>query len=259
MTDTLHAVQLGSTPYREGLAIQDALVARRASVDARDWLLFPDHPPVLTVGRRPSEGSILAAPADLARLGIECFEVPRGGDVTWHGPGQLVAYPIVELDRVGRDLHRYLRELEEAVIRTLACWAITAQRIAGRTGVWVSDTEKIASIGVAVRRWVGYHGVALNVSPSLEGFDLIHPCGLHGVRMTSMERLCGDRTPALEAVREAFAAALAERLGYAHVAWTPAGAVRELVGNPHGADTSKQAESAGQGPLEPGGVTPWSS
>ena len=227
-------------------------------MDARDWLLFPDHPPVLTVGRRPSEGSILAAPADLARLGIECFEVPRGGDVTWHGPGQLVAYPIVELDRAGRDLHRYLRELEEAVIRTLACWAITgsASRDARGCGSGHREDRQHRRRGAALGRlsWRG----AQRLAP-LEGFDLIHPCGLHGVRMTSMERLCGDRTPALEAVREAFAAALAERLGYAHVAWTPAGAVRELVGNPHGADTSKQAESAGQGPLEPGGVTPWSS
>lgn len=259
MSDRLHAVDLGPTPYREGVTLQDALVARRAGGDAREWLLFPEHPPVLTLGRGTAAGTVRASAEELARRGIECVEVPRGGDVTWHGPGQLVAYPIVHLDRVDRDLHRWLRLLEDVVIATLARWDIAGLRVPGRTGVWVSESRKIASIGVAVRRWVGYHGVALNVSPSLADFELIHPCGLHGVQMTSMAEIHGPRTPAVAEVRTVFAGEMAAQLALSGVHWVAATEVREPAGIADPADTSNDRESAGRGPLDGGGIPTWSS
>ncbi len=216
----LLATHLGPTSYRDGLSLQEGLVQARANGRTGDWLLFPDHPPVLTVGRHPSPGNLRVDAVALSALGIEVFEVARGGDVTWHGPGQLVAYPIVDLARRDRDLHRYLRDLEEGIIRVLARWGLNGERVAGRTGVWVGG-EKIASIGVAVRRWVGYHGVALNVAPDLKGFELIHPCGLHGIRMTSMARRLGA-VPALEEVRRATALELAAILEHPEPEWVPA-------------------------------------
>src|SRR5262245_3297446 len=156
---TLTALAPGATSYRRGLALQAALVDARAAGRIGDWVLFPDHPPVLTVGRSPSEGNLRVDRETLARRGIELFEVSRGGDVTWHGPGQLVGYAIVDLTARGRDLHRYLRGLEQVLIDALADFGIEGRRVEGRTGVWLGgkdDPEKIASIGVAVRRWVTY-------------------------------------------------------------------------------------------------------
>ncbi len=241
MSGILGVCHLGPTPYREGVALQEALVRRCAqrrgaspAADGEgleaigDWLLFPDHPPVLTVGRGGSEASLRVGRAELAARGVELFEVARGGDMTWHGPGQLVGYPIVDLDRVGRDLHAYLRLLEEVLIEALDGWGLPAGRVPGRTGVWVGE-EKIASLGVAVRGWVGYHGFALNVAPDLAGFDLIHPCGLRGVRMTSLRERLGDRAPTLAAARRTVAALLERRLGYAAVRRVPAAMVRKLV------------------------------
>ena len=236
MSAILAVCHLGPTPYREGLALQDALVrARVAARDgaagaagATDWLLFPDHPPVLTVGRGGSEASLRVSRAALAARGVELFEIPRGGDMTWHGPGQLVGYPIVDLEARGRDLHRYLRDLEEALITALAGWGIPAGRVAGRTGVWAGG-EKLASLGIAVRRWVGYHGFALNVAPDLGFFELIHPCGLRGIHMTSVAARLGAAAPTLGRARHEVAEALARRLGYDRVRWAPAAEVRGLV------------------------------
>jgi lipoate-protein ligase B len=178
-----------------------------------DWLLYPDHPPVLTVGRGAAPGNILADDATLARLGVERYDVSRGGDVTWHGPGQLVGYLVCDLESRGRDLHRFLRGIEGALIHALAGWGIEAERSPGRTGVWVQG-EKIASIGIAVRRWVSYHGFALNVAPDLKFFDLINPCGLPGIRMTSLAERLGERAPSLAEAREIVASACTEALGY---------------------------------------------
>jgi len=228
MLDTLTVCALGATPYREGLALQDALVRARAAGETGDWLLYPDHPPVLTVGRKASEDGVVADAATLAALGVEVFEVPRGGDVTWHGPGQLVGYPIVALERVDRDLHRWLRTLEEALVRALARHGIVSERSPGRTGVWVGE-RKIASIGVAVRRWVGYHGFALNVHPDLSGFSLIHPCGLKGVRMTSMAIELGSSAPTLEAMRETVTQELSQLLAYERVVPVPAEVARRWM------------------------------
>ena len=228
----LSVCHLGFTPYRDGLALQEGLVQALAAGKSGDWLLFPDHPPVLTVGRNPSPGNLVADARVLAERGIEVFEVARGGDVTWHGPGQLVGYLVCDLTSRGRDLHRFLREIEQALIHALAAVGIAAGREPGRTGVWV-EGEKIASIGVAVRRWVSYHGFALNVAPDLKFFDLIHPCGLHGIHMTSVARLMGGEAPPFGQVRVVVAGSVAEVMGYPGWEWADA------------ADVLCLAESAG--------------
>jgi len=215
--ESLHVAHLGPTPYRDGLALQEGLVRARAAGETGDWLLYPDHPPVLTVGRGATADNVLADADTLRRLGVERFEVARGGDVTWHWPGQLVGYLVCDLDGRGRDLHRFLRGIEEALIQALAVWGIGAERSSGRTGVWV-EGEKIASIGIAVRKWVSYHGFALNVAPDLRFFDLINPCGLRGIHMTSLaERLSGN-APSLAEAREVVAGACAKALN--HPGWT---------------------------------------
>ncbi len=258
--DTLNVCALGPVRYRDGLRLMDALVAARAAGETGDWLLYPDHEPVLTVGRgarRPGPGwsepgapragtpSVRAEPAALARAGLELVEVPRGGDVTWHGPGQLVGYPVVALDRVGRDLHRWLRTLEDALIGALASFGLDTRRVSGRTGVWVSDREKIASIGVAVRRWVGYHGFALNVDDRLEDFRLIHPCGYRDIHMTSVARALGDGAPPLARVRAAVTAELVGRLGFEVALERPSADAWALAGIAPDADTSKQEAASG--------------
>ena len=208
----------GLVPYREGLRLQEGLVAARFAGEIDDTLVLLEHAPVLTVGRGAAEGGIVADAATLARAGLEVVPVSRGGDVTWHGPGQLVGYPICDLGTQGRDLHRFLRGLETALVNTLKRWGIEAHRISGRTGVWVGE-RKIASIGIAVRNWISYHGFALNVCPDLGHFDLIHPCGLRGVRMVSMADLLGERSPSPAEVRGVAAAEVARVLGYESVEW----------------------------------------
>jgi lipoate-protein ligase B len=232
----LRVCHLGPTSYREGLALQEGLVQARAAGRTGDWLLYPDHPPVLTVGRNPSDGSIVADPATLRARGVEVFEVARGGDVTWHGPGQLVGYLVADLTARDRDLHRFLRDLEQALIDALAAWGVAGERSPGRTGVWVAG-EKIASIGVAVRKWVSYHGFALNVEPDLGYFDLIHPCGLRGISMTSLAARSGGQPPSMADARRGVAEALARGFGYR--AWATAGAdeVRRLAMVPEPHDT----------------------
>ena len=225
----LAAVHLGDTSYRAGLEIQHRLVEARAAGRSGDWLLFPDHPPVLTVGRNPSPGNVIADAETLRRRGIEVFEVARGGDVTWHGPGQLVGYLVCDLSARGRDLHRFLREIEQGLIDALAGFGIEAAREAGRTGVW-SRGDKIASIGVAVRRWVSYHGFALNVAPDLKFFDLIHPCGLRGIHMTSVSERLGASAPTLSEARQAVAVSVARAIGYGSLTWFPAAPLRAAAG-----------------------------
>jgi lipoyl(octanoyl) transferase len=232
----LSVCSLGHTPYREGLALQEALVRRCAAArdgacggaEATDWLLYPDHPPVLTMGRGGSEQSLRVSRESLAARGVEWFEVARGGDLTWHGPGQLVGYPIVDLERRGRDLHGYLRDLEEVLILALERWGVAARRVPGRTGVWVGEA-KIASLGIAVRHWVGYHGFALNVAPDLGFFELIHPCGLRGIQMTSVAAWLGASAPTLDRARREVAELLAGRLGYDGIRWAPPEEVRNLA------------------------------
>jgi lipoate-protein ligase B len=184
----------GSLSYRSALALQEELLERRRQGN-EDILILLQHPPVVTLGRGANDRNLLLPAAELGRRGIDLERVGRGGDVTYHGPGQLVGYPIVDLGPLGRDLHRFLRLLEATLIDTLAAFGLAGEQIAGRTGVWV-EGEKVASIGVGVRRWVSWHGFALNVAADdLAGFAAIVPCGLPGVRMTSLERLLGRTVP----------------------------------------------------------------
>lgn len=171
--------------------------ARITGALPQDLLLLVEHPPVVTLGRSSKQAHLLASPALLAARGVELFEVERGGDVTFHGPGQLVGYPIVDLKRHRQDLHWYLRQVEESLIQGLAPFGIAAGRKAGYTGVWVAD-RKIASIGVHARDWVTWHGFALNVSTDLHYFDLIVPCGIQEVVMTSVECEVGRAVPMRE-------------------------------------------------------------
>jgi len=227
--ETLSVCHLGATSYREGLRLQEALVRSRAVGGTGDWLLYPDHPPVLTVGRSGRADSLIADRGTLDRLGIELFEVARGGDVTWHGPGQLVGYTICDLARRGHDLHRFLRDLEAALVAVVESYGVSGHTVPGRTGVWVGES-KIASIGIAVRRWVSYHGFALNVAPDLAFFDLIHPCGLRGIRMTSLGALVGPAGTDLRTARERAAVAFAARLGYGGLRWVEPGEAWEAAG-----------------------------
>ena len=180
-------INLGLTPYQDALTLQRRLGALRARGCIGDLLLLLQHPPVITLGRGGQEAHLLAPEPSLAALGIEFFQVERGGDVTYHGPGQLIGYPILNLVEHGRDLHRYLRRLEGVLIETLATWGIDASRVIGRTGVWVGGS-KIASIGIHVSRWVTRHGFALNVDMDLAPFELIVPCGIQGATPTSMAK-----------------------------------------------------------------------
>ena len=184
-------VDLGRRPYGEVLELQRDLCRRRmaGSLD-RDVLLLVEHEPVVTLGRSTVASSLPLPRAALEARGVEVFEVERGGDVTLHAPGQLVAYPVFDLHGWRLDLHWYLRQLEETVIRTLDTVGVTAERNPGKTGVWTAG-RKIASIGIHVKQWVTFHGFALNVSTDLRLFDLIVPCGLHGVTMTSVAHELG--------------------------------------------------------------------
>ena len=178
--------RLGLLEYGKALEYQRAVAqARIAGAIEEDVLLLVEHPPVVTQGRSAKDQHLLASPELLAARGVELFEVERGGDVTFHGPGQLVGYPIIDLKRHKRDLHWYLRQVEEALIQALGSFGIPGERQAGYTGVWTQG-RKIASIGVHARDWVTWHGFALNVSTDLGYFDLIVPCGIQAVTMTSM-------------------------------------------------------------------------
>jgi lipoate-protein ligase B len=179
---------LGTMAYAEALGLQRAVAKARISGELdEDLLLLVEHPPVVTLGRSFKERHLLASPALLANRGVELFEVERGGDVTFHGPGQLVGYPIVDLKRHKRDLHWYLRQVEEALIRSIAPFGLAGERRAGLTGVW-TEGRKLASIGVHARDWVTWHGFALNVTTDLRYFDLIVPCGIDAVEMSSIGR-----------------------------------------------------------------------
>jgi lipoyl(octanoyl) transferase len=202
----LEVRRLGVVPYADALDQQRALVDDRRLDRIPDTLLLLQHPHVLTVGVRRSGGrsNILATPDRLEQLGVEVFEAGRGGDVTYHGPGQLVGYPIVDLRPDRQDVHRYVRDLEEVMIRVCADFAVYAQRLPGLTGAWVPTErgpEKIAAIGVRISRWITSHGFALNVATDLDFFRLIVPCGIaeHGV--TSLQQLT-DIAPTLDAVAD---------------------------------------------------------
>jgi lipoate-protein ligase B len=208
--EVMEVRHLGRVPYGEALALQERLREDRLAGKIPDTVLLLEHPDVVTFGRASRPGHSLSDD-ELKLSGYDVFRVNRGGDVTYHGPGQLVGYPILDLARRLPDVHAYLRDLEAVLIRTLADFGIPARRRAGYTGVWVDERRKIASIGVGARRWVTMHGFGLNVACDLARFDAIVPCGLHGVEMTSMERIVGPipmeevETRAEARLREVFA------------------------------------------------------
>ena len=181
----------------------------------RNFLMLVEHPPVITLGRSAETPEVLASEETLRQKGIHVAEVARGGRVTFHGPGQLVCYPILDLRRRGRDLHRYLRDLEAWLIELCTGYGIDARRIEGRTGVWVGE-RKIAAIGVAARKWCSYHGVALNVSTDLSYFDLIVPCGFGDSGVTSLEREL-DEPPDWNEVAERAVSGFCRHFGFSDV------------------------------------------
>jgi len=192
MDRPLEVRRLGRVGYEEALALQRALVEDRRADRIPDQLLVLEHPPVITLGVKGDGGRshITAAPDVLEALGIGVFEAGRGGDVTYHGPGQLVAYPILDLRPDRCDVHRYVRDIEEVMIRLCAAHSVAAGRVPGLTGVWV-EGEKIGAIGVRVSRWITSHGLAFNVAPDLARFSLIVPCGISDRGVTSLERSTG--------------------------------------------------------------------
>ena len=200
--------QLHLVTYENGMKLQQKLVEMRQNDEIPDQLLLLEHPPVITIGRGGKTENLLASPAELKSAGVRFFETTRGGDITYHGPGQLVGYPILHLGEGNRDVRKYVTNLEEVLIRTVAEYGIIAARIEGRRGIWVGN-DKIAAIGVRIARWVTSHGWALNVNTNLEHFRLITPCGLQGTGVTSIERELGRAVP-IDEVREKLAANFAE-------------------------------------------------
>ncbi len=201
---------MGRMPYAEALELQRHIARDRISgALPQDILLLVEHPPVVTMGRAAKEKNLVASPEFLASKDVELFEVERGGDVNFHGFGQLVGYPIIDLKRHRQDLHWYLRKIEEALINSLADYGIPAERNPKFTGVWTRG-KKIASIGVHAREWVTWHGFALNVTTDLSYFDLIVPCGIDGVVMTSIARELGVENVSAQDVRDRVSAKFAE-------------------------------------------------
>jgi lipoate-protein ligase B len=199
--NSVTAVQLGLTPYRESWDLQREIFKLRQNREIGDVLLLTEHPHVYTLGTSSDVNHLLADADELRQSGIEVYPIERGGDITYHGPGQLVGYPILDLQNYYTDLHRYLRDLEEVIIRTLDEFGITGHREQEYTGVWVGD-KKIAAIGVKVSRWTTMHGFALNVNTDLSYFNRIIPCGIFHKGVTSMEQIRGTRI-AMEEVQPA--------------------------------------------------------
>lgn len=208
MSLAIPSFDLATLAYRPAwdrqLAVHGEVLAGRYSDGA---ILLVEHPPVITYGRRrEAAGHLLASPEYLASRGVELVETDRGGDITFHGPGQIVAYPIIPLNRYDLNLHAYMRLMEQAVIQALAAYGIAGERSEGATGVWVhpagaAESAKVCAMGIKVRKWVTLHGLALNVTTDLSFFDLINPCGL-GRPVTSMQKLLGERCPTMADVKQ---------------------------------------------------------
>ena len=217
----LEAIWLGRMAYRDAWALQKRLAGERADGRIGDRLLLVEHPPVLTLGRQADPSHVLASPAELERRGIEVLRVERGGEVTYHGPGQLVAYPILALSRRGVLLRPLVRALEAAMVETCAAFGVAAARREGHPGCWIDPMgapRKIGALGIRVERGVSYHGIALNVDPDLADFALIDPCGMPGLVSTSIAVEAGrpheqPSTDTVERAASVFARVLAARLG----------------------------------------------
>ena len=188
---TLDIYELGTVPYEKALEYQENLLAKRIAEEIGDSLILLEHPPTITTGRKGNTGNLLVRKEYLEKHGISFVHASRGGDITFHGPGQIVGYPILNLKNHEMDIRKHLRSIEEVIIRTLGDFEIEGRRINGVTGVWVKRS-KIASIGIAIRKWVTYHGFALNVSTNLDYFELILSCGITDVRITSIGSWVGN-------------------------------------------------------------------
>ena len=195
----LHLLQLGRIPYTEGLRLQDEVVSARKTGAIGDTLLLMEHPPVLTLGRNATRANIIASDELLARKGVTIHETNRGGEVTYHGPGQLVAYGIIDLKAWELGLLDYVAGLEDTVISVLADWGLRGERVPKARGVWLGG-RKIASLGLHVRHWVTMHGIALNIDPDMSHFDLINPCGMTDVEMTSLVSEMNKQVPFADVV-----------------------------------------------------------
>jgi lipoate-protein ligase B len=189
-----YIIDLGLIDYKKAWDLQRDLWSRRVKGELPDLLLFLEHPHVITLGRRGNRSYLIASQELLDAMAIPIYHVERGGDVTYHGPGQLVVYPILDLRGYGYRLIRYVDQLEEVILRTLKDFGMEGKKDSLNRGVWVNG-EKIASLGVTIKRWVSFHGLAVNYETDLSYFDLIHPCGLVGKKMTSMEKILGEKVP----------------------------------------------------------------
>jgi lipoyl(octanoyl) transferase len=208
-------IELGLIPYAEAWELQKRVVAARKAGAINDVLLFCEHPHVITMGRSGNRANLLAGENVLRQKGVEYFETTRGGDITYHGPGQIVGYPILNLGAIRRDVVWYVRSLEEVMIRASAELGISAGRLAGKTGIWVGEPgaeEKLAAIGVHISRWVTSHGFAYNVATDLRYFELIVPCGIADRKATSLEKLL-QRQVALAEIRPLLAKHVCEVFG----------------------------------------------
>jgi lipoyl(octanoyl) transferase len=236
-------VDLGLIPYAEAWELQKRLVAARKADAIEDLLLFCEHPHVITLGRSGKRANLLASENVLCQKGVEFFDTTRGGDITYHGPGQIVGYPIFNLGAIRRDVVWYVRTLEEVMIRASADLGINARREAGKTGIWVDPqersstpgaqrkeetAEKLAAIGIHISRWVTSHGFAYNVATDLRYFDLIVPCGIADRKATSLEKLLGRRV-LLEEIRPLLAKHVCEVFGLTIRTEEPAGLFEKLA------------------------------
>ena len=207
--DACLPIDAGQLDYAVSMSLQADLVSRRKLDEVPDCLMFVQYPPTITQGKSGTMNHLLASREDLLNRGVDFFYTNRGGDITYHGPGQLIVYPILNLKKIRTDIHWYLRQLEACIIATLNSFGIESGRVSGATGVWVGSW-KIAAIGVRTSRWVTSHGLALNVDPELGFFDLIIPCGLANRQVTSMSRHLGSACPSLREVRLRFCECFAE-------------------------------------------------
>jgi len=182
---------LGLTDYEHAYGVQKDLVARRKLGEIDDSIIITEHAPVFTIGRTGDIENLLVDKEELERNGISVLRVDRGGDITCHAPGQLVAYPVLDLKKRGRDLHRYMRDLEEIGIQVLMRFGIAANRQEGKTGIW-AERKKIASVGIAASDWVTYHGISININNDLRYFSMINPCGMNAISAISLQALLGN-------------------------------------------------------------------
>jgi len=208
----LDIIDLGRTDYRECWDLQKDYVRKRAEGNIPDTLLLTEHNPVITLGRGTDRKNLLASDELLKQKGVDLYEIERGGDITFHGPGQLVAYPVINLTLRGRDLHKYLRDLENVTIKTLNSLGLKASIKHALTGVWIEDS-KVAAIGVGVSRWITYHGLALNVNTDLNYFQLINPCGITEYPVSSIASITNTEAD-FENIKGIFITNFADYFGY---------------------------------------------